>query len=110
MSSNSKPASKPVYRKKLPNGISAAVFENEFEGRKFRSVNLQRAFRKDGNWKNMTIYLDHEHIPFVVEALQGVWQFLNDFPMGSVAIDQIAGQGEPISSSTEELVNPEVAN
>lgn len=88
MSTNSKQQSKPVFRKKLPNGISAAVFENEYEGRKYRSVNLQRAYRKDGNWKHMTLYLDHEHIPFVVEALQSSWQFLNDYPIGSIASDQ----------------------
>jgi hypothetical protein len=77
--SNNKPeAKKPVYRKVLPNNISAAVFENVRDGRTYRSINLQRSYRKDGNWNRMSLYLDHEHIPFVIEALQGTWQFLNN--------------------------------
>lgn len=68
---------KPVFRKLLPGGISAAVFENEYEGRKYRSVNLQRSYRKDGQWKRMSMYVDHEHIPFVIEALEATWKYLN---------------------------------
>ena len=71
-------AKKPVFRKLLPNGISAAVFENTRDGRTYRSVNLQRSYRRDNQWNRMSMYLDHEHIPFVIEALQGTWQFLNN--------------------------------
>ncbi len=34
-------AKKPVFRKILPGGISAAVFENTRDGRAYRSFNLQ---------------------------------------------------------------------
>ena len=71
---------KPVFRKLLPNGISAAVFENEYEGRTYRSINLQRSYRKNNEWKRMSMYIDHEHIPFLIEALQGTWNFLNSSP------------------------------
>lgn len=74
---NTKPAKKPVFRKILPGGISAAVFENQHDGRTYRSVNIQRSYRKNGQWNRMSMYLDHEHIPFMIEVLQGTWQFLN---------------------------------
>ncbi|MCC7336550.1 MAG: hypothetical protein IT422_15780 [Pirellulaceae bacterium] len=80
---------KPVYRKLLPNGISTAVFENEYEGRKYRSVNLQRSYKKDGQWKRMSMYIDHEHIPFVIEALQGTWNFLNSSAPSQVEADEL---------------------
>ncbi len=74
-----KPAtSKPVFRKQMPNGIGVAVFQNTHEGRTYRSVNLQRSYRKNGEWKRMSLYLDHEHIPFVIEALDTTWKYLND--------------------------------
>ncbi|MCA9186161.1 MAG: hypothetical protein R3E01_36180 [Pirellulaceae bacterium] len=69
---------KPVYRKVLRGGISAAVFENTHEGRTYRSVNVQRSYRKGNDWVRMSIYLDHEHIPFMQEALDAVWKFLNN--------------------------------
>ena len=69
--------SKPIYRKLLRGGISAAVFENTREGRTYRSVNLQRSYRKGNEWARMSIYLDHEHIPFMIEALDATWKFLN---------------------------------
>ena len=69
--------SKPIYRKLLRGGISAAVFENTREGRTYRSVNLQRSYRKGNEWVRMSIYLDHEHIPFMIEALDATWKFLN---------------------------------
>ena len=74
---------KPIYRKLLRGGISAAVFEHERDGSTYRSVNVQRSYRHKGEWKRMNIYLDHEHIPFMQEALQSVWQFLNnELPYG----------------------------
>lgn len=84
---------KPVYRKLLPGGISAAVFENTRDGRTFRSVNLQRSYRKNEEWKRMSMYLDHENIPFVIEALQSTFQFLNDYPVGGVS--SISEQNPP---------------
>lgn len=68
---------KPVFRKQLPNGISAAVFENTRDGRTYRSINLQRSYKHDGSWKRMSIYLDHEHIPFMIDALETTWKYLN---------------------------------
>jgi hypothetical protein len=81
---NAKPAAKkPIFRKQLPGGISAAVFENTRDGKTFRSVNLQRSYRKDGKWNRMSIYLDHQDIPFMIEVLNGVWRYLNEFPVGT---------------------------
>lgn len=74
--SNSK--SKPIYRKVLRGGVSAAVFENTHKDRTYRSVNIQRSYRKGNEWVRMSIYLDHEHIPFMQEALDSVWKFLNN--------------------------------
>lgn len=86
--STTKPvAKKPVYRKILPGGISAAVFENTRDGRTYRSVNLQRSYRKNDQWNRMSMYLDHEHIPFIIEVLQSTWQFLNEHPSSSVAAE-----------------------
>ena len=76
---------RPVFRKQLPGGISTAVFENTRDGRTYRSVNLQRSYKKDGKWIRMSMYLDHEHIPFFIEVLQGTWAFLNETPVGSQA-------------------------
>jgi hypothetical protein len=53
------PKAKPIFRKQLPGGISSAVFENHRDGRTYRSVNLQRSYRKDGKWNRMSMYLDH---------------------------------------------------
>ncbi|MEZ6117760.1 MAG: hypothetical protein R3C28_14485 [Pirellulaceae bacterium] len=75
MSNNN--VSKPIYRKMLRGGISAAVFENTRDGRTYRSVNLQRSYRKNNEWARMSIYMDHEHIPFMIEALDATWKFLN---------------------------------
>ena len=90
--------SKPVFRKLLPHGISAAVFENEHEGRTYRSINLQRSYRKGNDWKRMTMYIDHDHIPFVIEALQGTWQFLN----GEYATPASEPEAEPEDQATED--------
>ena len=83
-----KAAIKPVFRKQLPGGISAAVFENERDGRTYRSVNLQRSYKKNGQWTRMSMYLDHEHIPFIIEVLQSTWQFLNEHPASSVNAEE----------------------
>ncbi|MCA9194594.1 MAG: hypothetical protein KDB03_22640 [Planctomycetales bacterium] len=91
---------KPVFRKLLPNGISAAVFENEYEGRTYRSVNLQRSYRKDGEWKRMSMYIDHEHIPFLIEALQGTWNFLNSSPVA-----QSVAESETIEIQDEATID-----
>jgi hypothetical protein len=69
---------KPIYRKVLRGGISAAVFQNEREGRSYRSVNIQRSYKKGNEWVRMSIFLDHEHIPFMIEALESCWKFLNN--------------------------------
>ena len=107
MSTNTttKPAAKkPVFRKILPGGISAAVFENTRDGRTYRSVNLQRSYRKNNEWNRMSMYLDHEHIPFVIEVLQGTWQFLNEHPIGSQqANDSDSETGEDL----EQLAEPD---
>ena len=79
-SNNAQTKSKPIFRKQLPGGIGSAVFENTYDGRTYRSVNIQRSYRKGDEWKRMGIYLDHEQIPFMIEALQSAWQFMNDYP------------------------------
>ena len=108
--SNNKPeAKKPVYRKLLPNGISAAVFENVRDGRTYRSVNLQRSYRKDNNWNRMTLYLDHEHIPFVIEALQSTWQFLNNSIGATIATDTDQSPEVPEDAQTEVIAAEELA-
>ncbi len=87
MSHNSAPekqAAKPIFRKQLPGGISASVFENRHDDRSYRSINIQRAYKHNGDWKRMSLYLDHEHIPFMIEALQAAWQFLNNTPASYV--------------------------
>lgn len=47
---------KPIC--KLSSGtIQAAVWENEFEGKKSRSYSFQKSYKgKDGNWKNTTFF------------------------------------------------------
>ena len=77
----------PIFKKQLRYGIAAAVFEREHEGRIYRSVNLQRSYRKNDQWQRMTIYLDHEHIPFFIEALDATWKFLNG-DLTDVQIDE----------------------
>ena len=67
----------PVFKKQLRRGIAAAVFERTKDDRTYRSVSLQRSYRKDDEWHRMNIYLEHEDIPFMIEALQATWQFLN---------------------------------
>ncbi len=94
---------KPRYRKQLPNGISAAVFENTRDGRIYRSVNLQRSYKRDGKWNRMSLYLDHEHIPFVQEALQSVWQFLNEVPPSNInELEQASDDGSDVIHETTE--------
>ena len=90
-------AKKPVFRKQLPGGISAAVFENVRDDRTYRSVNLQRSYRHNGKWNRMGIYLDHEHIPFMIEVLQGVWQYLNETPIA--ASGDSDGDAEPAGNT-----------
>jgi hypothetical protein len=90
----------PVFRKVLPGGISAAVFENERDGRIYRSVNLQRSYRKNGEWARMSMYLDHEHIPFFIEVLEGTWKFLNEHPAGGSAAQEAGG--EPIDEQAND--------
>ncbi|APZ93424.1 hypothetical protein [Fuerstiella marisgermanici] len=76
----------PVFKKQLRRGIASAVFERTKDDRTFRSVNLQRSYRKNEEWHRMNIYLEHEDIPFMIEALQATWQFLNqDLPTASSA-------------------------
>ena len=94
-------AKTPVFRKKLPFGISSAVFENEYEGRTYRSVNIQRSYRKNNQWTRMSMYLDHEHIPFMIEVLQGTWEFLNAYPASS----NIGSEAEPIDTPTEDPIS-----
>lgn len=94
-----KPAIKPVFRKQLPGGISAAVFENERDGRTYRSVNLQRSYKKNGQWTRMSMYLDHEHIPFFIEVLEGTWKYLNEHPVGGTAISET--ESEPTDASAD---------
>lgn len=81
--SNSK-NNKPVYRKILRGGISAAVFENTRDERTYRSINLQRSYKQNGKWNRMSIYLDHEHIPFMIEALNATWNSLNEYPVNAI--------------------------
>lgn len=97
-----KPAPKtPVFRKQLPGGISTAVFENTRDGRTYRSINLQRSYRKDGKWQRMSMYLDHEHIPFFIEVLQGTWDFLNTYPVGTTLPNDGSDSSEVIEVATD---------
>ena len=68
---------KPIFKKQLRYGIASAVFERHSKGTTYRSVNLHRSYRKNDEWQRMTIYLDDEHIPFMIEALKATWEFLN---------------------------------
>ena len=73
-----KSAKKPIYRKQLPGGVSAAVFLNEREGKTYRSVNLQRSYRdRKGDWQRHSVFLDHSDLPFAIEALKGTLDYLN---------------------------------
>ncbi len=102
-------AKKPVFRKILPGGISAAVFENTRDGRTYRSVNLQRSYRKNNEWNRMSMYLDHQHIPFIIEVLQGTWQFLNEHPIGSQQAQGSDDSGEDLEQVAEPDANVEQA-
>ncbi len=90
---------RPVYQRRLPHGISAAVFQNtRDDGSLFRSVNIQRSYRKGDSWQRMGIYLDHEHLPFMIEALQAAWKFLNEGPASS----QTAETASEVEAETAE--------
>lgn len=105
--SSNNTAKKPVYRKLMPGGITAAVFENEYEGRSYKSVNLQRSYKKGNDWKRMGIYLDHEHIPFMIEALKATLDYLNG-QFGGHANDLEQTTSEPMESvatDVEEYAN-----
>ena len=86
MSNNT--SNQPIFRKKLQHGISIAVFEHSREGRTNRSINLQRSYKKDGNWNRMSLYLNHEDIPFIQEALKSVWEFMNSVPTSQPSTSQ----------------------
>jgi hypothetical protein len=95
---NKSNAVKPVFRKQLPGGISAAVFQNVRDGRTYRSVNLQRSYRdRNGKWNRSSVYLDHADIPFMIEVLQGTWNYLNDHPIGAASSTE--GEAEPVEST-----------
>lgn len=86
----------PIFKKQLRRGIASAVFERTKDDRTYRSVNLQRSYRKNDEWHRMNIYLEHEDIPFMIEALQAIWQFLNqDFT--------VADSQESRESESEQL-------
>ena len=91
---------KPRYRKQFPNGISVAVFEHSRDGRTYRSINLQRSYRHNGEWSRKSIYLDQEHIPFVQEALKSVWDYMLNGLHSSVE-GQDATEGDETSSAEE---------
>ena len=94
----------PVFRKKLPGGISSAVFENEHDGRTYRSINIQRSYKKNGEWTRMSMYLDHEHIPFMIELLKGTWQFLNESPISSTGNTE----GVPVEDQADDSIADQV--
>ena len=98
MTNTSSTAKKPVYRKQLPGGISAAVFENDREGRTYRSVNLQRSYYKNSSWQRMSLYLDHQDIPFAQEALKAVWDYLNG-DLSSLAVAESAADFDPVDET-----------
>ena len=68
---------KPIFKKQLRRGIATAVFERTHEDRVYRSVSLQRSYYRNEEWHRMSISLDHEDIPFMIEALKSTWDFLN---------------------------------
>lgn len=87
--------SQPIFRKLLPGGISAAVFQNTRDGKTYRSINLQRSYRQNGKWNRMSLYLDHEHIPFMQEALEATWRFMTDFPVSAQSTQPDAETASP---------------
>ena len=105
---NTKSVAKPVYRKQLRAGISIAVFENEHDGRKYRSINVQRSYKKNGKWERMSMYVSHEQIPFLIEVLQSTWTFLNDHPIGTIGgtnaeATEVAEDSEDYFEEAEEV-------
>ena len=48
MTNNTSTKQHPIFKKQLPQGIAAAVFEKRVKDRVYRSVNLQRSYKKDG--------------------------------------------------------------
>lgn len=99
--STQKSTAKPIFRKQLPGGISSAVFENTRDGRTYRSVNIQRAYKQNNDWKRMSLYLDHEHIPFMLEALQATWNYLNNTPLSYVENTDAGANEAELSSECE---------
>ena len=76
--SNTNETQQPIFRKQLRGGIAAAVFENEYKGRFYPSVNLQRSYFKNKDWHRSNIVLNHEDIPFAIAALELLWDYLNN--------------------------------
>ena len=109
-SNTTKPTAKqPVFRKKLPGGISSAVFENERDGRTYRSINIQRSYKKNGEWTRMSMYLDHEHIPFMIEVLEGTWRFLNESAVGSANTSETEERDEFVTNDSNPADESEFA-
>lgn len=81
-------STQPIFTKRMRHGIATAVFEKLHEDRIVRSVNLQKSYRKGDTWERKTIYIDHDHIPFMIEALQATWDFLNQVPVGQTDLNE----------------------
>ena len=88
MSDNQKTPRNPIFQKRLPGGISAAIFEHVRNGKTYRSINVQRSYKSGNGWNRSSIYLDYENIPFTIEALNAALRFLNDFPVKSIEMDE----------------------
>jgi hypothetical protein len=40
------------------------------------------------------MYIDHEHIPFVIEALKGTWDYLNSSAPSQVDADELQPESD----------------
>ena len=52
----------------------------------------------------MSMYLDHEHIPFMIELLKGTWQFLNESPISSTGNTE----GVPVEDQADDSIADQV--
>lgn len=78
----------PIFKKQLRYGIAVAVFETARDGIITRSVNVQKSYKRNGEWTRHNLYLDHHHLPFMIEALTSTWDFMNETTASSAQSSQ----------------------
>ena len=92
----------PIFKKQLRGGIALAIFEQTTaEGRTYPSINLQRSrfSKKENDWVRQNIFVEHQQIPLVQEALKAGWEYLNGDYMQRLqttadepVIDEVTGE------------------